>query len=74
MPAFTLISAEDPFETIVADAEAAVRAGFIADYLAAANAIDRAHVAYEIALYDAANPSEAPLMDEIHGLNQPAAA
>jgi hypothetical protein len=74
MPTFTLISAEDPFEAVVAKAEAAVRAGFIADYLAAPNPIERAYIAYEVALYDAANPDEAPLMDEIHGLHLPAAA
>ncbi|WP_435643849.1 hypothetical protein ACR9VJ_26340 [Streptomyces sp. H49] len=74
MPTFTLISAEDPFEAIVAKSEGAVRAGFISDYLAATNAIDRAHIAYEVTLYDAANPDEPPLMDEIRGLHQPAAA
>lgn len=74
MPMLALISAEDPFETVVAKAEAAVRAGFIADYLAATNLIDRAHIAYEVALYDAANPDELPLMDEIRGLHLPAAA
>lgn len=74
MPALTLISADDPFETVVAQAEAAVRAGFIADYLAAGTTIGRAHVAYEVALYDAANPDHEPLMDEIRGLHLPAAA
>ena len=69
-PVLTLIPAEDPSEA----AEAAVRAGYIADYLAATNLIDRAHIAYEIELYDAANPGEAPLMDEIRGLHSPAAA
>ncbi|MFF9175955.1 hypothetical protein [Streptomyces sp. NPDC014793] len=74
MPTFTLISAEDPFETVVAQAEASIRAGYIADYLAASNPIDRAHIAYEVELYDAANPDEQPLMDEIRGLHLPAAA
>jgi hypothetical protein len=74
MPTFTLISAEDPFEAVVAKAEATVRAGYIADYLAATNLIDRAHVAYEVELYDRANPGEPPLMDEIRGLHLPAAA
>jgi hypothetical protein len=74
MPMLTLISAEDPFEAVVAKAEAAVRAGYIADYLAATNPIDRARIAYEVALYDAANPDEQPLMDEIRGLHLPAAA
>lgn len=74
MPTLTLISAEDPFEAIVARAEAAIRAGFITDYLAASNLIDRAHIAYEVALYDEANPDQPPLMDEIRGLHLPAAA
>ncbi|WP_318201067.1 hypothetical protein [Streptomyces sp. SCL15-4] len=74
MPTFTLISAGDPFEQLTEAAHADVRAGFIADYLAATNLIDRAHIAYEVALYDAANPGEPPLMDEIRGLHLPAAA
>ena len=74
MPVLTLISAEDPFEAVVAKAEATIRAGFIADYLAADNLIDRAYIAYEVELYDAANPGEPPLMDEIRGLHLPAAA
>jgi hypothetical protein len=77
MPTLTLISAEDPFERVVEQAEAAVRAGFIADYLAASRIgdvimLDR--LAYEIELYDAANPEQSPLMDEIAGLSTPAAA
>ncbi|MFF5473361.1 hypothetical protein [Streptomyces achromogenes] len=74
MPTFTLLSAGDPFEQMAEVAHASVRAGFIADYLAATNLIDRAHIAYEVELYDRANPDEAPLMDEIRGLHQPAAA
>lgn len=77
MSTLTLISAEDPFEEVVAKAEAAVRAGFIADYLAANRAGDlvtRAQIAYEVELYDAANPDQPPLMDEIRGLRTPAAA
>lgn len=77
MPTLTLISAEDPFEAITAKAEAAVRAGFIADYLAASrqgDLITRAWIAYEVELYDAANPDQPPLMDEIRGLHLPAAA
>jgi hypothetical protein len=71
----TLISADDPFEALAAEAEAAVRASYIADYLAAANAIDQAHIAYEIALYDEANTDGQPLMDEIRALRSiPAAA
>lgn len=77
MPTLTLISSEDPFEQVVEQAEAAVRASFIADYLAASRAgdvigLDR--LAYEIELYDAANPEQPPLMDEIAGLSTPAAA
>lgn len=72
-PVLTLISAEDPFERVAAQAEAAVRAGYIADYLAADEAT-RSWIRYEVELYDAANPSELPLMDEIRGLHLPAAA
>jgi hypothetical protein len=74
MSMLTLISAEDPFEEITARAEVDVRVRFISDYLAATNLIDRAHVAYKVALYDAAHPGEPPLMDEIQGLHLPAAA
>jgi hypothetical protein len=77
MPTFTLISADDPFEAVVAQAEAAVRAQFIEDYLAADRAGDliaRAWIAYEIEQYDAASGDEAPLMDEIRGLHLQAAA
>ena len=56
------------------EAEEAVRAQYIADYLAARDLITRAHIAYEIELYDTANPTEPRLMDEIRGLHQPAAA
>ncbi|MFC9287236.1 hypothetical protein [Streptomyces sp. NPDC057052] len=72
-PVLTLISADDPFEQIVAQAEAAVRAGYIADYLAADQAT-RAWIRYEVEMYDAANPAQPPLMDEIRGLHLPAAA
>jgi hypothetical protein len=75
VPVLTLIPSEDPFEAITADAEADVRAGFIADYLAAGtDLITRAQIAYEVELYDAANPGEPPLMDELRGLHLPAAA
>ena len=77
MPTLTLISADDPSESVIAEAEAAVRAGFIADYLAALrtrDVITLDRLGYEIGLYDAANPEQPPLMDEIHGLHTPAAA
>lgn len=77
MPTLTLISAEDPFEAVAAEAEASVRAGYIADYLAAdrdGDPVTRAWIAYEVEQYDAANPEQPPLMDEIRGLSLPAAA
>ncbi|MFF1544099.1 hypothetical protein [Streptomyces sp. NPDC058291] len=63
----------DPFDA----AEAGVRARYVADYLADCrngDVIARDWTLYEIEMYDAANPGQPPLMDEIHGLNFPAAA
>lgn len=74
MPTFTLISSPEPSEPAIDEAHATVRARFIADYLAAPTLIDRAYIAYEVELYDRANPGEPPLMDEIRGLHLPAAA
>ncbi|MFF4489447.1 hypothetical protein ACFY0F_23610 [Streptomyces sp. NPDC001544] len=73
----TLISSEDPFEAVVAKAEAAVRAGYIADYLTAlrtGDVVTLNQIAYEVELLDAAHPGEPRLMDEIRGLHLPAAA
>jgi hypothetical protein len=72
-PTLTLVPAGDPFEEIAAAAHASIRAAFIADYLAG-NVIDRARIRYEVELYDAMNPGEPPLIDEIDGLHTPAAA
>ncbi|MFF2475106.1 hypothetical protein [Streptomyces sp. NPDC058066] len=74
MSALTLVpSASDPFDS----AEAGVRAGYVASYLAdnrAGDLIARDWTLYEIEMYDAANPGQPPLMDEIRSLNYPAAA
>ncbi|MEU9436576.1 hypothetical protein [Streptomyces sp. NPDC048252] len=63
----------DPFDA----AEADLRARYVADYLAdsrSGDVIARDWTLYEIEMYDAANPGQPPLMDEIRGLNFPAAA
>lgn len=72
-PVLTLISADDPFDV----AEADVRARYVAAYLAddrAGDVIARDWTLYEVEMYDAANPAQPPLMDEIRGLHLPAAA
>lgn len=65
--------AADPIDA----AEADVRARYIADYLSdcrKGDVIARDWTLYEIAMYDAANPGQPPLMDEIDGLRLPDAA
>jgi hypothetical protein len=73
-PTLTLVPAGDPFDSAAAD----VRAKYVADYLAdvrRGDVIARDWTLYEIEMYDAANPDESPLMDEIHALvATPAAA
>ncbi|MEU9470447.1 hypothetical protein AB0D78_28285 [Streptomyces avermitilis] len=74
MSVLTLIpAASDPFDA----AEADVRARYVAAYLAddrAGDVIARDWTLYEIEMYDAANPDQPPLMDEIDALDTPAAA
>jgi hypothetical protein len=74
MSVLTLVpAASDPFDA----AEADVRARYVSAYLAdnrAGDVIARDWTLYEIEMYDAANPGQPPLMDEIRSLNYPAAA
>lgn len=73
MSVLTLVPASDPFDA----AEADVRARYVADYLAdkrAGDVIALDWTLYEIEMYDAANPGQPPLMDEIGSLDYPAAA
>ena len=63
----------DPIDS----AEADLRARYVADYLVDSrngDVIARDWTLYEIEMYDAANPGQPPLMDEIRGLHLPAAA
>lgn len=73
MSVLTLVPApNDPFDA----AEADVRARYVAAYLAdnrSGDVIARDWTLYEIEMYDAANPGQPPLMDEIDSLDYPAA-
>ena len=77
VPTLTAVAADDPFERLVADAEAKLRAGLLADYRAAkrsGKAIDLDWTRYEIQRYDAAHPDQPPLVDELDGFDYLAAA
>lgn len=77
VPTLTVVSADDPFERLVADAEAKLRAGLLADYRAAVRSgdvVDLDWTRYEIQRYDAARPGQPALLDELDGFNYPAAA
>lgn len=63
----------DPFDS----AEADLRARYVADYLSDSrngDVIARDWTLYEIEMYDAANPGQPPLMDEIDALRSIRAA
>lgn len=72
-----LIPSDGPSERELAEIEAAVRAGIVADYVVAHRLGDRLgmlaaeHLAAQI---DASTPDGPRLADELAGLNQPAAA
>ncbi|MEU8525278.1 hypothetical protein AB0C77_06695 [Streptomyces sp. NPDC048629] len=77
MPAIALIAADGPFEQALAEAQARVRAGIVDDYLKAVRTGD--HIgqlaAKEMAAQIDASTLDGPrLLDELAGLNQPAAA
>ncbi|MEU2236156.1 hypothetical protein [Streptomyces vietnamensis] len=77
MPALVLIPSDGPSEQELAEIEAAVRAGVVADYLAAlrtGNALDRFAAEYLAERIDASTPDGPRLRDELDGLNLPAAA
>lgn len=73
----TLIPSDGPSESELAEIEASVRAGVVADYLTAVRRGDRLgqlaaeHLAAQI---DQSTPDGPRLLDELAGLNQPAAA
>ena len=77
MRTLTLITSAPSAESVFDKAAAAVRARYVAHYLAdvrRGDVIARDWTLYEIEMYDAANPEQPPLMDEIHGLSYLAAA
>lgn len=77
VPTLTVVSADDPFERLLADAEAKIRAGLLADYRAAVRSgdvIDLDWTRYEIQRYDAARPGQPRLAAELDGFHYPAAA
>lgn len=77
MPTLTLIASAPSPESVFDKAAAAVRARYVEDYLAdvrRGDVIARDWTLYEIEMYDAANPDQPPLMDEIDGFDYPAAA
>lgn len=73
----TLIPSDGPSERELAEIEASVRAGVVADYVIAVRVGDRLgqlaaeHLAKQI---DASTADGPRLLDELAGLNQPAAA
>ncbi|NUS14089.1 MAG: hypothetical protein HOY69_22230 [Streptomyces sp.] len=77
VPTLAVVSADDPFERLLADAEAKLRASLLADYRAAVRSgdvIDLDWTRYEIQRYDEARPGQPPLVDELAGFDYPAAA
>jgi hypothetical protein len=73
----TLIPSDGPSERALAEAEAAVRAGVVSDYVTAVRTGDRlAQLAaeYLAGQIDRSTPDGPRLLDELAGLNQPAAA
>ncbi|PVC73490.1 hypothetical protein [Streptomyces sp. CS081A] len=77
MPALALIPADGPSEQQLAEIEAGVRAGVVADYLAAVRAGDllgQLNAEYIAARIDESTPDGPRLADELADLNQPAAA
>ncbi|MGA5869277.1 hypothetical protein [Streptomyces cinereoruber] len=77
MPALALIPSDGPSEQQLAEIEAGVRAGVVADFLTAQRTGDRLGLLaaeYLAARIDESTPDGPRLADELAGLNQPAAA
>ena len=77
MPALALIPSDGPSEQQLAEIEAGIRAGVVADYLAAlrtGNVLDRFAAEYLAERIDEHTPDGPRLRDELDGLNLPAAA
>ena len=72
-----LIAADSPSERALAEAEARVRASVVADYFTAASRGDQLGMLaaeYLAAQIDSSTTDGPRLLDELAGLNQPAAA
>jgi hypothetical protein len=70
MPVFTLIAADDPMPQALAEAEARIRAGILADYLTARSRRDHtaALLAEQLAAQvDDCTPDGPRLLDELYG-------
>ena len=77
MSKLVLIPSDGPSEQELAEIEATVRAGVVADYLTAVrtgNLLDQLSAEYLAAQIDQSTPDGPRLLDELAGLNQPAAA
>lgn len=77
MPAFALIPSDGPSPQQIAEIEAGVRAGVVADYLTAVRTgslLDQLAAEYLAARIDESTPDGPRLVDELAGLHQPAAA
>lgn len=77
MPSFALIPSDGPSPQQIAEIEAGVRAGVVADYLAAdrrGDLLGRLAAEYLAARIDESTPDGPRLLDELAGLHQPAAA
>ncbi|MEV4424038.1 hypothetical protein AB0K23_01415 [Streptomyces sp. NPDC049602] len=77
MSKLALIPSDGPSEQELAEIEATVRAGVVADYLTAVrtgNLLDQLSAEYLAKQIDQSTPDGPRLLDELAGLNQPAAA
>jgi len=77
MSKLVLIPSDGPSERQLAEIEASVRAGVVADYLTAVrtgNLLDQLSAEYLAAQIDQSTPDGPRLLDELAGLSQPAAA
>ncbi|GGU91124.1 hypothetical protein GCM10010275_30250 [Streptomyces litmocidini] len=77
MPALALIPSDGPSEQQLAEIEAGIRAGIVADYLTAVrtgNVLDQLSAEYLAARIDESTPDGPRLLDELADLTQPAAA
>ncbi|MFE7510161.1 hypothetical protein ACFU8I_02870 [Streptomyces sp. NPDC057540] len=77
MSKLALIPSDGPSEQQIAEIEAGIRAGVVADYLAAVrtgNLLDQLSAEYLAKQIDQSTPDGPRLLDELADLNLPAAA